>query len=178
MEKVWTPSLYNPLYGHPHFLSFFQTPVFGKTFRQYRPNEIPDKHKNKLMWQSYFLIFRRLKNNVTCFKKNSKQYQAEILFDKIIISSINRSKKLNVLNIRLDDERALLLQNPYIVNEKQCLPPPSIGNPTIWTTPHFYKKILIHPSMIFQKSHPPENKEGFTLKLLSIFTKNSIFRCL
>ena len=31
---------------------------------QYHPNEILDKYKNKLMWQSYFFIFKRLKNNV------------------------------------------------------------------------------------------------------------------
>ena len=46
-------------------------------FLKYRPNEIPDK----LMWQSYFFIFRRLKNNVTCFfykKYFYKQHPAEI----------------------------------------------------------------------------------------------------
>ena len=49
------------------------------------------------------------------------------------------------------------------------LPLHSIDNPPIWTRPppHFYKKILIPPSMIFQKSQPPINKGlgggGFTL---------------
>ena len=28
---------------------------------------MPEKHKNKLMWQSYFFIFRMLKSNVTYF---------------------------------------------------------------------------------------------------------------
>ena len=47
----------------------------------YRPNEIPDKHKNKLMWKNYFFIYRRLKNNFTCFfykKYFYKQHQAKI----------------------------------------------------------------------------------------------------
>ena len=30
----------------------------------YHPNEIPNKHKSKLMWQNYFFIYRRLKNNI------------------------------------------------------------------------------------------------------------------
>ena len=139
----------------PPFYLFSKPLLLARLFRQYRPNEIPDKHKNKLMWQSYFLIFRRLKNNVTCFQKNSKQYQAEILFDKIIISSINRSKKINVLNIRLDEERALLLQNPYIVNEKQCLPPPSIGNPPLYGLPPIFTRKSWSPRLWFFKNPIP-----------------------
>ena len=54
-----------PLYGHPSPFYIFPNPLLlARLFRQYCPNEIPDKHKNKLMWQSYFFIFRRLKNNV------------------------------------------------------------------------------------------------------------------
>ena len=50
----------------------------------------------------------------------------------------------------------------HITNEKQYLPPPPpppfIGNnPPIWNTLHFYKKILIPLSMIFQKSQPRIN---------------------
>ena len=40
--------------------------------------------------------------------------------------------------------------------------PNSIRHPPIWVTPHFCKKILIPPSMIFQKSQPIKNW-GFTL---------------
>ena len=43
------------------------TLLLARLFQQYDLNEIPDKHKNKLMWRSYFFIFRRLKNNVPCF---------------------------------------------------------------------------------------------------------------
>ena len=49
------------------------------------------------------------------------------------------------------------------------LPLHSIDNPFYRYSPppHFYKKILIPPSMIFQKSQPPINKGlgggGFTL---------------
>ena len=51
----------------PLFLYFFPNPpLLARLFRQNRPSEIPDKHKNKLIWQNYFFIFRRLKN-VTCF---------------------------------------------------------------------------------------------------------------
>ena len=58
-----TPYMAIPLFG-----IFSEPPAFGKIFPQYRPIEIPHKHKNKLMWQSYlFFIFRRLKNNVTSF---------------------------------------------------------------------------------------------------------------
>ena len=54
-----------PLDGQTPFLSFFWNSLLTKLFQQYRPNEIPYK-KNKLMWQSYSFIFRRLKNIVTC----------------------------------------------------------------------------------------------------------------
>ena len=46
------PSINKPLYGHPHLFIFFLNPTIS-------PSEIPDKHKNKLMWQSYFFIFRK-----------------------------------------------------------------------------------------------------------------------
>ena len=36
-------------------------------FRQYRDNEIRDKHKTKFMGESYFLMFRRPQNNVFLF---------------------------------------------------------------------------------------------------------------
>ena len=52
---------------------FPELPNFNK-------NEIQDKHKDKLMWQSYFFMLRGLQNNVTCFFKQHfyKQHQAEI----------------------------------------------------------------------------------------------------
>ena len=57
---------------------FFVTSINSYTFVIYSHM---DKHKNKLMWQSDFFIFRRLKNNITCFfykKCFDKQHQAEI----------------------------------------------------------------------------------------------------
>ena len=45
---------------------FPNTPLLARLFWQYGSVKILDKHKNKLMWQSYIFIFRRLKNNVTC----------------------------------------------------------------------------------------------------------------
>ena len=39
----------------------------------------PDKHKNKLMGQSYFFIFRRLKSKMLFFEQHFyKQHQGEI----------------------------------------------------------------------------------------------------
>ena len=58
------------------------------------------------------------------------------------------------LNKRFAEQRALLIQNAYNINEKQCLPPPFYRQPPVGTThPHFYKKILIPPlSMIFAQA--------------------------
>ena len=67
-RRLNLPSIENPLYGHPTFyLFFFEPPASDKLLWQYCLNEICDKHKNKLIWQNYFFIFRRLKNHVTCF---------------------------------------------------------------------------------------------------------------
>ena len=53
------------LYGHSPFYLFSETPAFGKTFWQYRPNEIPDKRKinsyGKIISLKIILIY--LKNN-------------------------------------------------------------------------------------------------------------------
>ena len=49
---------------NPLFI-FFPNPAFGKIFSTNWPNEIPNKHKNKLMWQSDFFIYRRLQNSTT-----------------------------------------------------------------------------------------------------------------
>ena len=66
-RKFKPPSIDNsPLYSHP-FLSLFGIHTFGNIFRQDSPNEIQNKHKNKLKWQSHFFMFRKLQNNVTCF---------------------------------------------------------------------------------------------------------------
>ena len=57
----------------PLFVFFPNLSLFARLFRQYRPSELPDKHENKLMWQSYFFIFRKLKNqcyiSIYCTKK-------------------------------------------------------------------------------------------------------------
>ena len=86
------PILYTtPKYDHPPsptFCLFFPSPpLLATLFLQYRPNEISGKHSNKLIAQSYFFIFRGLKNNVTCFFYKQylyKQHQAKIC-SKIII---------------------------------------------------------------------------------------------
>ena len=55
------------------FYLFSEPTTFGKFFWQYRAIEIPDKHKNKFVWQSYFFIFRKIKNNVKCFLKKIQE---------------------------------------------------------------------------------------------------------
>ena len=58
------------IHGHPTPLPFYIFPkpsLLLRLFQQCHPNEILDKHKNKLMWQSKFFNFRRLKNNVKYF---------------------------------------------------------------------------------------------------------------
>ena len=52
-----SPSMTNP----PFFIFFPNPPLLARLFRQYHSIEIPDKHKNKLMWQSYFFIFKETK---------------------------------------------------------------------------------------------------------------------
>lgn len=63
VEKVWTPLLYRqtPLYDHSSLYIFFPTPPLLTFFWQYHPNEIQEKHKNKLMMVSYFF-------NIVTFK--------------------------------------------------------------------------------------------------------------
>ena len=70
VQKVWTPpySKNNPAIWPSTFIYFFTNPpLLARLFHQCCPNEIPDKHKNKLMWENYFFIFKRLKNYVKCF---------------------------------------------------------------------------------------------------------------
>ena len=64
-RKIKPPSIDNPpLYSHP-FLSLYEFHTFGNIFWRDSPNEIQNKHKNKLNWKSHFFMFRRLQNNVT-----------------------------------------------------------------------------------------------------------------
>ena len=48
-------------------LHFPNPPFLARLFRNYRLNEILNKNKNNLTWQSYFFIFKRLKNKFKCF---------------------------------------------------------------------------------------------------------------
>ena len=84
----------SPTWPYPVFI-FFYTPLLARLFPQYRPNEIPDKYKNKLIWQTYFFIFNRLKNNDSCFFNT---YISNIRLKcnpKSKISNIKRSQNKN-----------------------------------------------------------------------------------
>ena len=95
VPKAWT-SLF---YRQPPFPPFSESPsLLARLFWQCRPTEIPDKHKNKLMWKGYFFIFKRLKNNITCFFYKQhfyKQHLVEIQTKIVTIPSIKRSQKKN-----------------------------------------------------------------------------------
>ena len=77
-----SPSMDNPLYGHPPFYVFFPNPsLLARLLHQYCPNKMPDKLKKKLIWQNYFFIFRKLKSSIKCFFYKQhfyEQHQAEI----------------------------------------------------------------------------------------------------
>ena len=85
------------LYGYPppsliHFI-FFSNPWFWKSLHKHKLKKLI-----KLMWQSYFFIFRKLKNNATCLfymQHFYKQHQAENWSKIVRISSIKRSQKKN-----------------------------------------------------------------------------------
>ena len=51
----------------PPLYPFFQSPLLKTFLKEYRPNEIQDKHKNKSMRESCFFMFRRLQINFTRF---------------------------------------------------------------------------------------------------------------
>ena len=82
VQKVWTPpSLDNLPLLWPSPLHFPNPPFLARLFRHYHINEILNKNKTKLMWQSYFFIFRRLKNKFKCFFYEQyfyKQHETEI----------------------------------------------------------------------------------------------------
>ena len=66
---------------------------------------------NRLMWQNYFLMFRRLQKTTYFF------YRQHFHVSKRI------NRKTNILNETLAEEILLLLRNSYILNEKQYLHP-------------------------------------------------------
>ena len=93
-RKFKPPSIDN---SH-RFLSLFGIHTFGNIFWQDSLNEIQNKHKNKLKWQSHFFMFRRLQNNVTWFLYMQHFYvwhQPEIWSKVIAILSSKSSQKKN-----------------------------------------------------------------------------------
>ena len=78
VQKVWIPPSINPAsMAIPPFLNCFANPPLLARLFQYCPIETLGKHKNKLMGQSYFFNFKKLKNNARCFFL-WKQHQADI----------------------------------------------------------------------------------------------------
>ena len=63
------------------------SPILIKFLRQYWPNEVQDKHKNKSTRESCFFMFRSLQSNITCFFINNifMYQQAEFWFEIITI---------------------------------------------------------------------------------------------
>ena len=65
---------FEPTYTAIYLFIFFSEPPPPRLlplFWNYLLNEIPDKHKNQFMWQSYFFMFRKLQNKVSCFFINN-----------------------------------------------------------------------------------------------------------
>ena len=57
----------NPPIWPSLFFIFFPNPLLlARVFQRYLPNEIPDKHKNELIQQSYFFHFQIIKKSVKC----------------------------------------------------------------------------------------------------------------
>ena len=79
------------------------------------------------------------------------QQQAKIWFEMLAVSPIRRNEKKN--KFCKWKTCWVLLQNPYIINEKQHSPYMD------YPTPHFYQKFLILSSFYnFSKSNPFINK--------------------
>ena len=71
-ETVLIFSIWNmkipPYIAASHIYIFFLNPLPLTTFFwQYCPNDVRGKHKNRLMGESYFFMFRVLQNNVSLF---------------------------------------------------------------------------------------------------------------
>lgn len=82
--NVWTHPYRqsNPLYGHSLLCIFFQPP----TFDIFLGNIIPLKKRSKKKWtheKSYFFMFKRLQDNVTCiFMNNTFTSHTRLQFDQ------------------------------------------------------------------------------------------------
>ena len=77
-----------------NFYPFPNPSLFITFFDNITPNETRDKYKSKTLRKSYFFMFRRLQNNITCLFANKhfyKQHQAEIWLEIITISGIKMS---------------------------------------------------------------------------------------
>ena len=72
-----------------------------------------------------------------------KQHQTQTIQNNNIMYQKDLKEKINIVNERLAEQRAILLRNSYQLF-------PLYGHPTPYI-------------MIFQKSLPPINKGGFTL---------------
>ena len=60
-----------PIRPSPLFIFFPNPPLLLRLSRQCHPDEILDKHKNKIRWQSRFFIFRRLKTTLNAIFMNN-----------------------------------------------------------------------------------------------------------
>ena len=121
-----------------------------------------NKHKNNLMTESYFFMFRRLQNNITCFfwkKHFYKQQQAEIRHEIITASNIKRRQKKLTFSMKdllskghycYKIHTLLMKSSAYLFSSDNPLPLPCMDYPYLPQL-HFYEKTLKPLSMIFQK---------------------------
>ena len=68
-------------------------PTFDNYFWWYCGSEIWDKHKNKLIRESYWFMFKRLQNNITCLlcKKHLDKQHQTVNLSEIVIFGIKKS---------------------------------------------------------------------------------------
>lgn len=139
-RKFEAPFYKHTLYVHSQFYIFFRTTHFWQhSFGNIAamPYGI---NNNKLMWQSYFLVFRKLQNNVTCYFL-------------IINTFVSNTRP------RFDEK----YQNEY----KESRQP---GNPPNMDSPSFLQENLeTPPSMIFQVSTLYRGRGVYTVYLASIW---------
>ena len=97
-HAIGTPPPVPPLMAISVFYDFPKPSTFDNILLAILSQWKPDRYKNKLRWQSYFFMFRKLQNNVTCFsyKQHFHKWQKAEIWSKIItVLSIKGSQKKN-----------------------------------------------------------------------------------
>ena len=142
-------------------LMFFPNPpLLARLFRQCWSNDIQNKNKNKLMWESYFFLFRTLKNNIICFF--------------IINTFISNTTLRLIWNNKHSKRRTCWVKSITATKSihyswKTVLTSFSIDNPLLGYNPPLYLQEDPYPLLLwfFKYSNPSINKEVYTMNIWS-----------